>query len=111
MKILERGSIILSVIGFLMKIMRISGGNELLMIGMTLLAFIYFYLGFALLNNVAVKDIFKKSSYPNSLRVVGAMGVGIFLSIVAIGILFKLLILTGATEMITIGVVGLVVIL
>jgi hypothetical protein len=111
MKILERGSIILSVIGFLMKIMRVSGGNELLMIGMTLLAIIYFYFGFALLNNVALKGIFKKSSYSNanSLRIVGAIGVGILLSIVVIGLLFKLLILTGAIEMLTIGVVGLVV--
>ena len=111
MKILERGSILLAVIGLMMKIWRLNGGNELLMIGLTLLAMIYFYLGFALLNNVPLKAIFKKSSYSDtgSLRITGAIGVGILLSIIAIGLLFKLMILTGAIEMLTIGVVGLAV--
>jgi hypothetical protein len=111
MKILERGSIILSVIGFLLKILRLSGGNELLMIGMTLFVLVYWTLGFALFNNIQLRAIFKKSSYAgiSSGRIVGAIGVGGFLSVTTIGLLFKLLILTGAREMITIGVTGLVI--
>ena len=38
----------------------------------------------------------------------GAIGVGFFLSIVVVGMLFKLLILTGALEDLTIGITGLV---
>jgi hypothetical protein len=109
MKILERGSVILSVIGLVMKIFRLNGGNELLEIGLTLLAMVYFYLGFAVFNNIRLKDIFKKSSYSNisSGRIVGAIGVGMNLSIIVIGLLFKLLIFAGAFEMLTIGVTSL----
>ena len=109
MKILERGSIILSVVGLLMKILIVRGGNELLMIGMTLLMLVYWTFGFAVFNNIQLKAIFKKSSYAgiSSGRIVGAIGVGGFLSIIVTGLLLKLLILAGAREMITIGVTGL----
>ena len=77
MKILERGSIIVALIGLSMKILSRTGGNELLMIGTTVLAIVYFFLGFALLNNIQLRAIFEKSSYASVSggRIMGAIGV------------------------------------
>lgn len=109
MKLLERICILLFVVGFAMKTMLLRGGNELVMIGLTLLSMVYFYLGFALFNGIGLKSIFKQSSYTGTGtgRILGAIAVGGFLSITTIGLLFKLLILTGAREMLAIGVTGL----
>src|SRR5258706_11537060 len=101
MKIIERASLIISLVGFLLKLLLIRTGNPTLIISASLLSFIYFYFGFALLNNIGFRAMFKKASYANISigRILGAIGVGLFLSIVLIGILFKLQIWNGSNEM------------
>ncbi|MBI1767269.1 MAG: hypothetical protein HYR67_02710 [Bacteroidetes bacterium] len=109
MKLIERAGLIISLLGFLLKLLLIRTGNPILIISASVLAMIYFYFGFALLNDIGFRTMFKKASYADisTGRVLGAIGVGLFLSIVLIGILFKLQIWNGSREMITIGATGL----
>ena len=109
MKILERGSILVAVIGLVMKIEGLDGGSLLLLLGLAFLSMVYFYLGFALFNGIPLKTIFNKSLYAGitSARIAGAIAVGGLISIITVGALFKLLLLTGAREMLAIGVTGL----
>jgi hypothetical protein len=79
--------------------------NEIFMIGCSLLATMYFYLGFALFNEVPFRQIFKKASYKDisSGRIIGSIGLGIVFSIIIIGFQFKFLLLPGSHEMLIIG--------
>jgi hypothetical protein len=106
MKIIERLALSFSLIGLLMKVMIRTGANEMLMIGLTLLALLYLTFGFALFNNISFRSILQRSSYEHvSLgRILGAVGLGICLWINVTAILFKLLNLTGANEMLIIGI-------
>ena len=111
MKLLEKITAFLSLIGLLLKFLLIQSGNAVFIISASLLASIYFYFGFALINNVGFRAMFKKSSYANisSIRIIAGIGVGGLLSIVVIGLLFKLQIWMGSIEMIKIGTTGLLV--
>ena len=107
MKVIERLALAFSAIGLLKKILLIRPGtNEILMIGLTFLALFYLILSFALFNNIRLNVIFKKSSYAlvSRGRIVGAVGLGISLWVCVTAILFKLLNLTGATEMLVNGI-------
>ena len=55
------------------------------------LSLIYLTLSFALLNNLRLRTIFKKTSYENIgiLRIIGAIGTGFALSLICIYFLFK----------------------
>jgi glucan phosphoethanolaminetransferase (alkaline phosphatase superfamily) len=113
MKLIERACLTLSLLGILLKLLLIRSGNPVLIISASLLSFVYFYFGFALLNGIGFRAMFKKASYANisTGRILGAIGVGFFLSIILIGLLFKLMIWNGAQEMITIGATGLFMVL
>ncbi|WP_179335324.1 hypothetical protein [Winogradskyella costae] len=56
-----------------------------------LLSMLYFVFGFGLLNQIRFRNLFKKESYKDIsiLRIIGAMGTGLVLSILSISILFK----------------------
>src|SRR5687767_3058439 len=89
-----------------MKFTVYTGGDELIMLSLTLLAVFYFALGFLLFNNVRLLRVFKSESYKDitALKVTGAIGLGIALSQICIGIVFKVLDLPGADEMLLIGI-------
>lgn len=113
MKKLELILAILIVVSALAKFFLIQISDYGILFGCTLLAMIYFYLGFALFNNIGFRKIFKKDSYVNinAGRIIGAIGSGVALSIVIIGIQFKLLTLAGSIEMLLIGTTSLAVIM
>lgn len=56
-----------------------------------LLSGTYLFLGFALLNNIRLRNIFKKDAYKRigAIRIIGAIGTGLFLSLTCIYSLFK----------------------
>jgi hypothetical protein len=111
MKLLEKITFAFSLIGIVLKLLLIRSGNPTLIISASLLSSIYFYFGFALVNGVGFRAMFKKASYAaiSGIRIVAGIGLGVFLSIVVIGSLFKLQIWMGSIEMITIGSTGLLV--
>jgi hypothetical protein len=107
MKIVEKIAAILSIIGLILMLSLIGGGAELMMVSLLTLGGIYFPLGFLLLNQISVLNYLKrKESFVSLTTTQIVLGVitGIALSIVCIGILFKLLTLPGANEMLMFGV-------
>lgn len=74
-------------------------------ISLTVLAAIYYPLGFFYFNSISIGGVFKIQSYKgiSLTRGIGTFGAGLTFSILAIGVLFRLLMLPGAGEMIIIG--------
>jgi hypothetical protein len=113
MKITEKIFALLSVIGLILMFSLIGGGAELMMISLLTLGAIYFPLGFLLLNDISLLSYLKKKqSFEKwtTTQIVLGVVTGIALSIVCIGILFKLLTLPGANEMLMFGVLGSIII-
>lgn len=92
MKLTEKIIGILSILLIILQLVNyISSLNTVIILCLLLLATLYFALGFALFNNIRLRNIFKKESYKgvSTLRIIGTIGAGIALSIIVIGIQFK----------------------
>lgn len=113
MKVFEQILVGTALLGFLMKVMLIPGGSELLFLGCTLGALFYWSFSFATFNHIPLRAIFKKTSYANvsAGRILGSIGLGMALCTIIIGIQYRLLLLYGAAEMITVGAASLTVLL
>jgi hypothetical protein len=83
---------IIALIGLILKITLISGGSILLTFSLMTLACLYYPFGFALFNKIGLRKIFIKESYRglSVLKVIGSIAAGTGLSVICIGILFKL---------------------
>lgn len=105
MKRIEQITAALGVIGILMKLLLISGGDAVLGIALSFVALIYYPLGFFYFNSIPISKIFKKESYKNMTFAKGAaaLGGGLIFAMLLIGILYKLLQFPGAEFMLTIG--------
>ena len=73
---------------------------------------LYCYLGFAIFNGIPIRNIFKKDAYKgtNPKRIVGAICTGYALSMVILGIFFKVMSFPGAGIMLTVGLACLLVV-
>lgn len=91
--------------GIILIVATIPGGSTFTILGLGLLSMLYFYFGFAFFNGIRARDMFKKSSYKDikAIRVVGAIAAGMLLSTVVIGIMFKIMMWAGASAMLLIG--------
>ncbi|MGB3182073.1 MAG: hypothetical protein WBB45_11820 [Cyclobacteriaceae bacterium] len=87
------------VLGFIMKLLHLQGANMTVGIAGSLLAILYFVFTFALVNGIRARNIFKNSSYrhTNIKRIIGAIGLGFALSSIVIGLLFRIMLWSGAT--------------
>ncbi len=92
MQKLEKILGLIIIVCLILKLLLIPYSGILLTVTLMTLAIIYYPLGFAFFNEIRLRKILKKESYRgiNALRIIGAIGVGIGLSILCIGILFKL---------------------
>ncbi|WP_103071439.1 hypothetical protein [Aquimarina sediminis] len=92
MKKIEVVLILGAVLGILFFVLNYPFGAIITIISLLTLSCIYFYFGFALFNRVQFLDIFKKSSFTgiSTVSILGAIGAGVALSIVLVGILFKI---------------------
>lgn len=97
----------------LLSFLGVVGTTAIFIIVAGILSSLYFYFSFAMFNNVRLKDIFKKSSYKGvkSMRIIGAIAVGMQLSIVILAALFKLMMWPGTIAMAIMGGLGLGIIL
>ncbi|HCW06493.1 MAG TPA: hypothetical protein DGG95_03900 [Cytophagales bacterium] len=113
MKLIERIILLVFFLAILLKAGLFRGTRASLEISTLLLSMLYFYFGFALFNGIGFRAMFKKSSYAGVSvgKISGAIALGLALSSVLIGILFKLMFWPGANEMIMIGGTGLLIIL
>ncbi len=92
MKKFEKILGIVILISLIMKFSFIIGGDILTILSISLLILIYYPFGFAFFNQIRLRRVFKKDSYKgiSGLRIIGAIGVGMGLSAICLGILFKL---------------------
>ena len=90
MKNLEKILLVIAAVALAMKFFFIPGNGFLLILSITIVALIYYPLGFAFFNGIRLRHIFKKASYSNAptRRIIGAVGAGMVLSVLAMGILF-----------------------
>jgi len=108
MKQLEQMPILFAVAGILMKLFLIPGGDVVLAISLITLALVYYPFGFLYFNDVRLKRIFDRRSYKGITvpRGVATFLGGLIFSVLATGVLFKLLLLPGDSQMITVGLMG-----
>jgi hypothetical protein len=99
MKKIERFLIMLSLIGIIARMMLAGGSSLTLLLSLMSLSLLYMYFGFALFNDIRLRDIFKKASYKGltTIHIVGAILAGLALSMACVGILFKVQSWPGAT--------------
>ena len=92
MKKFEKILGLLAVISVILQFFSIPGSVMLLTFSMMLVAILYYPLGFIFFNNIPLRNVFKKEAYKgiSTLKIVGTIGLGMGLSLLCIGILFKL---------------------
>ena len=107
-----------AILGIILKVFHVPGGSILAALVFSTLSMFYYVFSFALFNGIRLRDIFKKVSYKdtNAKRIIGAVGLGWAISVIIIGVLFKLQFWAGAdfqllTGLVTIGVILLIAII
>jgi len=93
MKKLEFILIAGAVVGLLMSLFDVPLNSLIVSLSFMTLALIYFYLGFALFNNVRLRDIFKAESFKGlgPWRIAIAIGTGVALSTLTVAFMFSIL--------------------
>lgn len=104
---LEKIAAVVVLVALVLKLTLIPGGGILMVLSLSVLGFIYYPMGFALFNQIGFRQILKKDSYKglSALRIMGAIGVGAALSVVCVGILFKLQHWTGSGFNLMVGLI------
>lgn len=107
MKKIEIGLIAGSLAGFLLKIFDVPLSSLIVSLFLLSLSCLYFYLGFALLNDISLSQIFMAKAYKDldKARIITAILTGVSLSILTIGYMFHILKYPLAKEILTIGIV------
>jgi hypothetical protein len=92
MKKLEFTLALLVLTGFIMKIFHVVMAGTIMSLSILILSLFYYFLSFALFNNIGMKDLFNKIAYKNAstLRIMGGIFTGIAISTLLIGALFKI---------------------
>ena len=105
MRKIEFVLIIMIIIGLALTLLLIPGGSIIFGLSSGLLAMLYYPLGFMVYSDIPIKGVFKKSSYShtNTRRIFGSVVVGIVLSIIIIGCLFRINIYPGDQIMLRMG--------
>ncbi|WP_129020130.1 hypothetical protein [Edaphocola flava] len=105
MKKIEPILITLVFTGVVLKQFHIAGHATIITLSILILAFIYMIFGFALFNDIRLRDIFKKSAYQqlNVWRIIGSVFLGLTLSTSVVAILFGLQDMPGKEYMLLIS--------
>ena len=108
MKKIEINLLLFTLLGVLLTAFDISSGTIIIALSITIIASIYYPLGFFFFNTIKFNGIFKKKSYRgiSFLKGFGTFSSGLLFSIISIGVMFKLLYLPGASEMLIIGLIS-----
>jgi TLP18.3/Psb32/MOLO-1 phosphatase superfamily protein len=113
MKITERILILFIVLSLGLKFALLPGGNPLFVLTMMSLSCLYFVMSFALLNGIRLRHVFTGESYKgiSAMKIVGAALTGIILSMLCIGITFKMMYWPGSGPMLIVGVIPAIIII
>lgn len=95
----------LGLIGAVMSLLFITGGNIITVCALTLLILLNMIFGFAIYNGIRFRKIFKRDNWKNisSLQILGGIAAGFSASALIVGILYKILIWPGSTAMLQSG--------
>mgnify|MGYP000284373108 CR=1 FL=1 len=95
------------VFSILLFLNNIPFGSFVFAISMSALLFVYFYLSFAIFNDIKIRDIFKRKSYENlkALRIIIAILIGFAFSEIIVGVWFKLYLLPQYFTFLNIGLI------
>ncbi len=112
---MKKTEIIIVTLSFLalgLNLLLIPGGGLLTVLTFSILSVLYMYFGFALFNDIRLRDIFKKDSYKgiSSKRIFGAIGTGFALSAMTAGLMFKFQSWPGADFYLKAGLFGLLIV-
>lgn len=112
MKKIEIILFITSALGVIL-MLNVSDDSTLVILSFSAQCILYFFLSFALFNDIKLRDLFKKSAYhtTNAKRIGSAIVLGITISTIITGALFRFLLLNGGTILNTAGLMALMVIL
>ena len=104
---------LIAILGIFLKILHLPGSGILIMLTFAILSLFYYVFSFALFNGIELRDVFKNAFYKdtNAKRMIGAVGLGWTLSVIILGVLFKLQFFSGANMLLQRGLVTLVLIL
>jgi len=107
MKKLEIILIIGAAIGILMMFLNVPLNSLVVSVCFLMLSVLYFYLGFALFNGIHLRKMFNPESYKGlgTWRILLAIGTGVALSELTIGIMFTIRNYPMAKSLITFGIV------
>jgi hypothetical protein len=96
---------IIAILSLILQALLLPGGNVLTVLSLSVLAILYLYCGLLLFNDIRLRAAFKKISYAgiSTSRKIGAIGAGFALSMVIVGIMFKIQSWPGADLMIKEG--------
>lgn len=105
MKKLEIVLVVLMILSLGLKFMELPGSDLLLVMSATLLSLLYYLFGFALFNQIAGREILQRAAYSNTnaRQIVFAIGFGMTLSVLILGMLFRLMMYPGGMFMLIIG--------
>ena len=83
---------ILLLISFILRFFLVPGGIILSVFSLSILALLYQVFGIVIFNNIKIRNLFKKESFRgvSAIQLIGSVGVGFGLSMVCIGVLYKL---------------------
>jgi hypothetical protein len=112
MRLLEKILAIGVLISLILKFNLIQGGEVSLMWSTMILTIIYYPFGFLFFNQIRLRDIFKRVAYKNvtAFTIILSIITGIGLSTTCIGSLFKLFHFSGANEMLTVGLITILIV-
>lgn len=90
----------------------IPGTSIILILSLSALSLLY-YFGFALFNDIRLREIFKKTSYDKTTpkKIIGAVAFGFALAAIAMGVLFKVELWPGGDNQLKIGLITMVVLI
>lgn len=96
-----------AIIGLLLALFNTPFDSLIVSVFFITLSCLYFCLGFALFNDIRLRDIFNVESYEGigTLRILIAIGTGIALSILTIGFMFSILSYPMAKTLLAVGIV------
>jgi hypothetical protein len=112
MKKAELILVLLTILAIILDLFQVPAAAPLTVVLLSSLATLYMYLGFALFNDIRLRNIFRKESYKavRKERILGAIGAGFVLSLTIIGLLFKIQIWPGGKFNLIVGLTGLLIV-
>ncbi len=95
------------VLGLLLNIFNIKIGTITLILAGSTLAMAYFYVSVVMFNKIPLRQAFKKDAYKgiSIFRIIGSVGTGMALSVLVVGMVFKIMYWPNGDYMLLLGIV------